>query len=613
MHKAYTGEELSDEQVLFLRHVIAGHNVLVDACIGSGKTFSINEACRRCRDKKIIYFTYNRRLMEEAKGKIKLENVEIHTYHSFAGKYLAKSGKRSKGVRYCLDNLVDWKVPIPSYDILIVDEYQDIANDMAKVLSYVKSQNPDIQIVFVGDMCQKIYDRVFDIKAFTRQLLGEYVRVRFTKCFRISSEYAQFLGRCWNKSIVGMNEQFKFEKTTSVEYVKSILSQNKPKDILVLGPNIPSKRNYLQNELEWNYGKVFNKYTLYSSIHNDDSFAGYRRSTENSAIFTTFDSSKGLERDICVVVGWSKWYFNKRKEHKTDPEVLRNIFLVAASRAKKHLIFLMDGTESSEDTKEVEKYDSDKILDADDFNIQYDNEPDLTACNIASMLQHKELSDIENCMQYITKQVFRTSGTKIKVQRHTGWIDLAPLIGLYTDTNFFTKHDMEKEGKLLERTVDKFKWDSNLSTIQKVKRVVAVNTGQYRYITGVSNSFISKEAEELIERRLKTVFTGDEEVQKECKINLICTKGYDKQLLGLCDVLTDGVVWELKFVRQIQPEHYIQLATYMIALNIDIGRLWNVYDNSIIEIRIANRRKFVSSLCTCISKHKLVCMDYKCG
>ena len=51
----------------------------------------------------------------------------------------------------------------------------------------------------------------------------------------------------------------------------------------------------------------------------------------------------------------------------------------------------------------------------------------------------------------------------------------------------------------------------------------------------------------------------------------------------------------------------------MIALNIDVGRLWNVYDNSIIEIRIANRRKFVSSLCKCISKHKLVCMDYKCG
>src|SRR5699024_8791089 len=100
-------------------------------------------------------------------------------------------------------------------------------------------------------------------KAFTRQLLGKYVRVRFTKCFRISGEYAQFLGRCWNKSIVGMNESFKFEKTTSIEYVKSVLSQNKPKDILVLGPNIPSKRNYLQNELEWNYGKVFNKYTLY--------------------------------------------------------------------------------------------------------------------------------------------------------------------------------------------------------------------------------------------------------------------------------------------------------------------------------------------------------------
>ena len=610
MHKAYTGEELSDEQVLFLRHVIAGHNVLVDACIGSGKTFSINEACRRCRDKKIIYFTYNRRLMEEAKGKIKLENVEIHTYHSFAGKYIGKNHKRSKGIRYCLDNLVDWKVPIPSYDILIVDEYQDIANEMAKVLEYVKSQNTGIQIVFVGDLCQKIYDRVFDVRDFTKRFLGEYTRVQFTRCFRLNKEFARFLGECWNKSIVGMNENCLVETTNDINYVASVLSEHNPGDILVLGPNSHSGRAAIQNKLEKEYPNAFNKYTLYSSIRNNDNFLVRGRNTSNSAIFTTFDSSKGLERDICVVTNWTKGYFDHRAEHKIDAQILRNIFLVAASRGKKHIIFLIPELEAEKDNIEDDK---NKKLTVDDFRAGYKDEPDLTTTDISTMLYQKETKDIDDCLELLDKTIFRPSGKRIKTQLYTGWIDLSPMVGIYTDYEFFEKHSLDKEVELLMETKGSFKWDSNLDTMSKIKRIMYQKTGQFRYISGVKNQFISEETKELIKRRLSTVFDGKEEVQKRCKIILNCTGGHEKILLGLCDVMTDNVVWELKFVRQLQPEHYVQLATYMIALNMEVGRLWNIYDNSIVEIRITNKRKFISKLCTCVSKHKLVCMGYKCG
>lgn len=38
---------LSDEQKHFVDLALEGHNVLVDACIGSGKTTSIQELCNK--------------------------------------------------------------------------------------------------------------------------------------------------------------------------------------------------------------------------------------------------------------------------------------------------------------------------------------------------------------------------------------------------------------------------------------------------------------------------------------------------------------------------------------------------------------------------------------
>lgn len=52
-------------------------------------------------------------------------------------------------------------------------------------------------------------------------------------------------------------------------------------------------------ELEETYPHKFNKKTVYATISDHDSM-GKAEPKEDSAIFTTYDSSKGLERKICV-------------------------------------------------------------------------------------------------------------------------------------------------------------------------------------------------------------------------------------------------------------------------------------------------------------------------
>ncbi|MBY7704795.1 hypothetical protein JIY74_31950 [Vibrio harveyi] len=83
---------------------------------------------------------------------------------------------------------------------------------------------------------------------------------------------------------------------TPVEVV-DFLATKDPKDILCLGSRFGAINDVL-NELETKYNDKFNKNTVYASIKDSDQNL---KPKYDSAIFTTFDSSKGLEKPICVV------------------------------------------------------------------------------------------------------------------------------------------------------------------------------------------------------------------------------------------------------------------------------------------------------------------------
>ena len=59
--------------------------------------------------------------------------------------------------------------------MLIIDEYQDIELELAQMLDYIKYRNPGMQIIAVGDMQQKIYDKTtLDVPSFINNFLEEY-------------------------------------------------------------------------------------------------------------------------------------------------------------------------------------------------------------------------------------------------------------------------------------------------------------------------------------------------------------------------------------------------------------------------------------------------------
>lgn len=162
----------------------------------------------------------------------------------------------------------------------------------------VKECNPDIQIIAVGNMEQKIYDKTtLNVELFMKEFLEEHLILKFTQCFRLSDGLASMLGRVWRKRIKGVNNDYKVEEMDKDDIIP-FLAEQLPADILCLGARTGTMSEVF-NTLEEAYPQKFNKKTVYTTISKHDSM-GKAEPKEDSAIFTIYDSSKGLERKICV-------------------------------------------------------------------------------------------------------------------------------------------------------------------------------------------------------------------------------------------------------------------------------------------------------------------------
>lgn len=583
-----TFNELSAEQQEMINYVKLGHNVLVDACIGSGKTTAIQTLCNEINNKKILYLTYNTLLKLDAKNKIKSYNTEVTNYHGFASGCLYAMGVKA-GVTDLIQTFNRIKPNVRKYDILLIDEYQDIDLEISELLEYIKECNPNIQIIAVGDMAQKIYDKTsLDVPEFMNKFLGKHIDLKFTQCFRISKAHAEMLGRIWNKDIKGVNTKCKISYLNAGQ-AEAFLANQDVTDILCLGAKTGGM-SYVLNNLEFKYPDKFNKHTVYASIRDED--RSNLQMSDRCAVFTTFDSSKGMERKICVVFDFSEDYWNTRVGMPgTKYEILRNIFCVAASRGKEHIIFVTN--------KKHELLDEKTLSTPVKTNFDYSR-----PFAISSMYDFKFKEDVEDLFKLIEyTKIEQEDDFVIDVKSNDGLIDLSPCIGHMQEASFFKNFDIDKE---IEFAMDNnpsrqpivIKEDATLE--DKILYLVAYETYYNRYITQVQKPIVKDKQLHEIKDRLATVFKEDETVQKDCEINLSHYR--QMKIRGKIDVFKNNKVYELKFVNELKHENFLQCATYMIATRTDKGILWNIRNNERFEITIPDRKKFLQQMLITITK-----------
>lgn len=590
MKEALTYEELSDEQKAFIDLALTGKNVLVDACIGSGKTTAIQVLCNTIHNKNILYLTYNRLLKLDAQDKIMSSNVIVQNYHGFA--YEVLKGRYDQNVTLGIPDLIQTfnhlKPDVSGIDLLILDEYQDIEQELAEMLEIIKSCNPDMQIVAVGDLKQKIYDKTtLSVPAFISKYLGTYKTLHFTKCFRLNAELASRLGKIWDKKINGVNKDCKVRKM-SVREVTDYIAEQKLSDILCLGARTGSM-SYVLNELEELYPEKFNKKTVYASISDED--RGCVQPSSSNAIFTTFDGSKGLERPICFIFDYTSDYWNTRLDMPmTDYSILRNIFCVAASRGKKEIIFVK-GRNS--------------IVTDEELSTPKAKNETFRSFYISEMFSFKYREDVESCYKLIKKRKIKGEKNVIDINNSDAMIDLAPCIGIYQEAGYFKNYDIDSEiefSQLMHSDRPPLSYDENAGLQEKILYLTAYETYQDRYLKQVKAPFISKEQSKMINSRLANLFTRDEQVQRRCSLLFRDEGGNIIEAEGRADVIKDGCVYELKFCEDVTHEHFLQLGCYMVALGISKGVLWNTRNNERYEVRVPDRKKFLDAVVKCITK-----------
>lgn len=592
--------ELSDEQQQFIQYALSGQNILVDACIGSGKTTAIQLLCEAFGGRKrILYMTYNKLLKEDARAKIRVPRVQVTNYHGFAYGELRRIGVFC-GMGDLIQTYLKHLPQTSPYDVLILDEYQDIEQESSELLWHIKDCNPGIQIIVVGDMAQKIYDKTrLDVQSFLYEFLDTYVPLEFTRCFRIGADHAAMLSRIWGKKIVGVNPNC-FVEYLSMDDALSFAVTLQPGELLALGRNA-GDRSHFQNELEELAPEKFNVHTVWAKISDHDGSSVSPKASD--AIFTTYDGCKGMERDVCFVFDWTVGYWETRLvKPNVRYEILRNIFCVAASRGKRRIIFV-----ESEKWPYLEEYD---LMNCGRVVPEYED------MSMNEMFQHKFIEDVEAAYGCLDVTKVAEAETVIPVNLTYGLVDLSPCVAAYVKACYFQEWDMnqaicavsELPGRShLVRHVSTWS-DWNLHA--KIQYYAMLETMQQRYYTQVPYPLMDGFCETLIQNRIHQYLPREAKVQIPRRFPFFQEKLLLFHARCMVDAVYQNQPWMLKFVKELTHVHCLELAMQMVSCGFSTGKVFNVATGEVLQVTISDVQAFLDKVTYCVTKGQV--QSYAC-
>ncbi|WP_230595146.1 AAA family ATPase [Rhodococcoides fascians] len=607
---------LSNEQQAVIDAVVAGNDVIVDASIGSGKTSTIQQLCARLSpSKRILYLTYSRLLKADAQDRV--GGARVQNYHGVVYPHLLRLGVNcgvGESVQAFNDHFADIRTEFEQYDLLVVDEYQDINTEYADLLRNIKSTNSGMQVVLVGDLSQKVRsDTTLDVQAFAREFCVDPTMLPFTQSFRMGPMMGSLLGTAWNKPIVGVNDNQRVRVLDHADAIE-LIAATEPGNLLCLGKRTGAMVHAL-NEAEKLAPERYNKSTVFASIRDGDSTI---RPQDGVAVFTTFDASKGMERPVCVIFDYSLDNWNMRcKFPNTDYEVLRNVFLVAASRGKSDVVFVRSGAmrknplptdpgaEPMIGQLPIRRFTA----------LPSATRPQYTRpFAAASAFGFKYAENIAAAMQLIKRERL-DDGTEneIVIDRADGLIDLSPAVGAYQEALFFDHHDATAQAVMMLQTsrlaaslVTEIKgepWKDSLV-------LAAIETQQMRYHNQVSAT-ISTEVATALVQRLSQQLPRNCQVQVGLSLAGTARAGSTNwspiTFSGIADAIHHRQIFELKFTSALDHEMFLQTALYVTmaryaGIDIDSGVLWNTRTGERWSVQVPNPASFMNAVVKCVTK-----------
>ncbi len=610
----------SDEQKHILE-LLKDNNVIIDSVAGSGKTTTNLHIAKKYTELQILLLTYNAKLKLETREKVqhlKLNNIEVHSYHSFCVKYYD---------RKCFTDTIITKVvksnvkPLKHfhYDVIILDEAQDVTPLYYKLVcklyvdNYIKAK-----LCIIGDRYQSIYDFnkaderfiIYADKLFNFNDI-EWKACHLSRSFRITKPMVKFINNC-------MIDEVKTERTIT----SNKISTYKPRYIIcntfITVKELSKPYNEIKRYLGmgYTYSDIF---VLTASVKSESSpVRRLANILSNSGIpvfvpvsdeekldedvllgkivFSTFHQVKGLERRVILVFNFDITYFKFYKKNK-NPNICPNELYVAVTRGLEHLTLFHHHTNDYLpfiNLKKLPLYTS--IIHHTKLKIRKKNCNKNINTPVTTLIRHLPSEVIDNCFDYLKIININKCGKKINIPTKTeqkyGHENVSEITGIAIPSYFeyklkgiisiainlvsinkFTEYEISEEKSFSDiRIIDLY--DNIENDREKENSLLEIATMWNAYSSGyvfklnqiTEYNWLSERSLRLCMKRFdrlnitkEAIF--EQRIELEGKHELL-----DRKLVGYIDCVNNKSIFEFKCVNKLEKTHYLQLAIYMYML-----------------------------------------------
>ena len=622
----------SKEQQDIVQAIKNNKNVIVDAVAGSGKTTTISFIAQDNLDKKILVLTYNTKLKIETKErftKLKLNNCEIQTYHSFGHNHYETDCSTDTGLILINQGCVEL-IDIFEYDMIILDEVQDMTEVFFEfVCKIIKDNNKIPQICILGDVNQAIYsfkdadpryilypDKLFNFKE------REWIKLSLSVSFRITHPIA----KCLNENMLHVERIKANKKGRSVDYIfyNGFKDENKiieiiwkycqkysPGDIFILAPSVKLKEikrrrdSFTLNPLN-RLANAMTHLDIPIYIPDSDSETMDEKELENKLVFSTFHQAKGLERNVIFVYNFDSSYF-EFYDKDSDNSICPNTMYVAVTRAKKKLILLhshnkdflpfLDISNLKNNVNIIsltKKQITKKIKKKMKSHVARLYSPTSLLSYKPSILINKIIKLI-NVIKIQDKEKLIDIKSKVKRKNHTFECNYIENVSKYngiaipsysqlllTGTmDIYNKLNTDNSSPNLLSHIEEYKEPDKLlelvSLYDNMKTGVIFKRIQSRRYDWLTQDILDQSHSRVIKH-----------INEDCRFEVNIGKGSINGCLDCVDEV-NKVVWEFKFVNDIRHEHIIQLAIYKYIFGKEDYKykLFNIKSNELYEIEVS--------------------------
>lgn len=394
---------MSVEQGAVVDAFEAGKHVACTAVAGAGKTTTMMLCAARCPERACLLLTYNKRLQSEVSARAP-PSVRAMTYHAACGAAYGRRVFTDDEMEACL---VERPTPSLAFDVLMLDEAQDTTRMFHALVAWLLRDNERAQVVVVGDARQCINEYRGASAEYLERAEAhfappgstrEWARLTLRGSYRLTPATARFVNaHLYNADVidglstaqdlkpmyVATGPTWDDKASAWVAATRRACAVFGAGNVYVLAPSV---RNLQKTPL----GAVVRALHDVPMAVSDDDHRPSPETERGKLVITTYNQSKGSERDCVLVAGLDETYFQYYDGAFAGAHA-PNTMSVAATRAKRLLVVLAGGDAT------LRSIDRARL--ADDARVYGE-----VGAQTATTLRARESTTVGACVRYASRE-----------------------------------------------------------------------------------------------------------------------------------------------------------------------------------------------------------------